>query len=93
MEYDISPSEAVSVAVVMAVSSAENCQPSSLPPLHDFVDTDALEGLFPPSSEGDPGRCGSVSFVFSDSHVTVDDQRHISIDPDTDAPVHRSLEN
>lgn len=48
------------VAIVEAVGSARNCGPTDLPPLHDYVDTDALESLL----AGARARSEDLSLTF-----------------------------
>ncbi|MFC4549131.1 MULTISPECIES: HalOD1 output domain-containing protein [Halorussus] len=45
--YDVGDGEPVDVGVVRAVASIRDCKPTELPPLHDSVDPDALDALFP----------------------------------------------
>ncbi len=82
MEHRRNPDTSMTVAVVEAVSSFENCEPTSLPPLYRVVDTDALDALF---ASGDLG-C-TVSFTFSDSHVTIENSERIVVEPETATPV------
>jgi hypothetical protein len=80
MEYTKNPDTSVTVAVVEAVSSFENCEPHALPPLYDAVDADALNALF---ETGVDGRSCSVSFTFSDSRVTVQNSERIVVEAAT----------
>lgn len=81
MEYEIAPDEALSVAAVTAVSSVENCPITSLPPLNESIDPDALDKLFASRGEGATGRLDEVSFRFSDSLVTVDNDERLRVEP------------
>ncbi len=76
MEYTRNPDTSMTIAVVEAVSSFENCDPTALPPLHDTVDTDALDALF---RSGDDRIC-NVSFAVSDSHVTIENGERIVVE-------------
>lgn len=82
MEYEPKPDEPVSMAVVRAVSSFEDRPETSLPPLHDAINPDALDALFASGGET-ADRSGSVSFVFSDSAVTVDEAGHVIVEAHT----------
>jgi len=64
MEYTRAPDTSIIVAVVEAVSSFENSSPTSLPPLYDVVDTDALNALFETGSDATSDHGVSISFVF-----------------------------
>jgi len=79
MEYTRNPETSMTVAVVEAVSSVRNCEPTALPPLYDVVDTDALDAMFDPDSTGE--RDCRVSFVFDDHRVTIDDSERITVEP------------
>ncbi|MBX0286062.1 hypothetical protein EGH22_06965 [Halomicroarcula sp. F28] len=83
MEHTRNPDTSMTVAVVEAVSSFENCEPTALAPLYRVVDTDALDALFAtgPGASGDRG-C-AVSFEFSDSHVTIENSERIVVEPAT----------
>lgn len=81
MEYEVDPDEAVSVGAVTAVSSVENCPIDSLPPLNGSIDPDALDKLFASRGEGTTDRLDEVSFRFSDSLVTVDNDERIRVEP------------
>ena len=57
--------------VIEAVASASDTDATELPPLHDSVDTDALNALFDSGgSESDPSL--RVSFVYDGYTVRVD---------------------
>lgn len=80
MEYEIDSDEAVSIAVVFAVSSFENRRVNSLPALNESIDPDALDRLFESKRSGTIGQSGSVSFAFSNSQVTVNDDEQIQVE-------------
>ena len=70
----------LSVAVVEAVAEREAIDPLELErPLHDVVDTDALERLFPVDGAGGPGSDGYVSFVYEGRLVRVSSDREVRI--------------
>ncbi|WP_226481052.1 HalOD1 output domain-containing protein [Natrinema amylolyticum] len=81
MEYEIGADEPASIAVVLAVSSAADCDPAALCPLYEAIDPDALNRLFG-SRPGTPGRTGlEVTFDFSGYRVTVVDGESVMLRP------------
>lgn len=80
MEYDIDPDGPVSIAVVKAVGEFENCAPSSLPHLYETIDPDRLDGLYASRIDGSHRVGGHVSFVFSNSKVTVDNAEYLTVE-------------
>lgn len=81
MEYELGRTESVSAAVVRAVSAVEGREPSSLRPLAYVLDTDALDALFEPRSNGQPRTGGRLSFVYSGCRVSIDNGEYLSIEP------------
>lgn len=81
MRYQIGPDEPVGVAVVSAVSAAEECAPKALPQLTEAVNPDALNELFAPKDEGPTRRSGTVSFDYSNSRVTIERNEHLTVEP------------
>jgi len=73
----VNTEEPLSVAVVRAVSQAEDSPLEALPELTKTVDPDALNNLF------GHGQSGSVSFTYSESVVTVDHCELVTIEADT----------
>ena len=67
MQYRVGTNEQVSHAVIQAVSDFEECPPTSLPPLQETIDVEALNRVF--DSERDGKRC--LSFSYSNSHITI----------------------
>lgn len=55
--------EAPSVAVVEAVAEATDVDPVNLPPLHDAIDTDALDTLFIDHADG------VLAFEYADCEI------------------------
>lgn len=84
MEFEIESEEPVSMAVVRAISAAEGRDPQSAPPLTTVVDPDALDLLFAPRHDGAPRPGGSVSFVYSDHRVTVENREYLYLESLTD---------
>jgi len=83
MEHTKNPATSMTVAVVEAVSSFEDCEPTDLPPLYRAVDTDALDALFATGPGATGGRDCVVSFAFSDSYVTIENGERIVVEPET----------
>lgn len=81
MEYEIAGDETVSMAVLRAVSAVEGCDPLSLKPLADVIDTDALDALFAPRHGGTSRSGGQLSFVYSNCQVTVEDGERLTLRP------------
>lgn len=81
MEYEIGRTESVSMAVVRAVSAVEGREPCSLRPLAYILDTDALDGLFEPRPNGQPRIGGSLSFIYSDCRVSIENGEYLTIEP------------
>lgn len=79
MEYDIGVDESVSRAVVRSVSAVEGQEPLSLPPLATVLDTDALDVLFEPRTDGTSRSGGRLSFIYSNCKVTVDNGEYITL--------------
>lgn len=70
----------VSARVVDAVSAAEDRGPIELPPLHEVIETDALNALF--DAEQDAGaKPLEVCFCYSESIVTVHGDGSIDVAP------------
>lgn len=80
MEYEIEPNESVSTAVVRAVSAVEGRDPSSLQPLAYVLDPDALDTIFETRSNGKPRTGGSLSFVYSNCRVTIDNGEYLTLE-------------
>ncbi|QLG27112.1 hypothetical protein HUG10_05940 [Halorarum halophilum] len=85
MKYQMNSGEAVSTAVIQAVSTAENTPVQSLPPLTESVDPDALYNIFSLQNGKTPDRWGSTSFTFSTSLVTISHSEYIEVTPMTNA--------
>ena len=65
----------VSLRIVRAVATREGIDPAELqPPLHDVVDTDALEALF-----ADPERAGTVEFTYRGYDVVVESSGDVRV--------------
>lgn len=71
MQLVVDPVGSVYEAIIFAVSESEDRPPTSLPPLHDAVDPDALETLCTRRPDGTAARNCTISFTYSDSQVVV----------------------
>lgn len=73
--------DGVSIAVVTAVAARRGVEPTELPPLYEWVDPDALDALFEPTTTGGPRR-GRLSFTYDGHEVVLecDDGVAITID-------------
>lgn len=80
MEYELGADESVSVAVVRAVSAIEGRDPRTLPPLSEVLDPEALDDLFEAQSDGRPRVGGRLSFIYSNSAVTIENGEYLSLD-------------
>lgn len=74
MVYEISEDETRTEAVIFAISATKDLDPTSLEPLTEAIDPDALEKLFQRDDCGPELGSVSVSFVYSDFLVTVRDR-------------------
>lgn len=83
IEHDWRRSGRPSTAVVEAVAAVTDHKPTDLPPLHGYVDGDALDTLVTSRTDGD-GTTIRVSFDYDGVEVTVDSDDGITVRP---APV------
>lgn len=80
MDYELDAGESVSMAVIRAVSALEGREPDAIEPLGNVVDPEALNLLFSPQSNGTPRNGGSISFVYSNCRVTVENGEHLTVE-------------
>lgn len=80
VEHDWHPSGRPSTAVVEAVAAVTDRKPTDLPPLHGYVDGDALDALVTSRAGGD-GTSIRVSFAYEGVDVTVDSDDGITVRP------------
>ena len=73
MRERLEETESASLAVVMAVAERSNRQPEDLRPLHDVIDTEALDTLF-------RSDVGIVRFPYEGYTVTVSSDQTVSIE-------------
>ena len=76
-----SADDGVSIAVVAAVAARRGVEPTELPALYEWIDPDALDALFEPTTTGGP-RCGRLAFTYDGHDVVLewDDGVAITID-------------
>lgn len=79
MTPKIDRDQSASEAVILAVSSAKECDPRTLTPLDEIVDTDALDALSSPRFDGTSRIGARVSFVIDDYTVIVDSDEYLTI--------------
>ncbi|MFD1514032.1 HalOD1 output domain-containing protein [Halomarina rubra] len=72
--------ESLVVAVVEALATARDVDPLDLPPLHDYVDVDALSTLFRTPAGTDRGN-GWVTFPVERHEVRVSDDGSVAVSP------------
>lgn len=75
VEYDIPEDEPVSIATARAVSYLKESGPCDLNPLYGAIDPDMLDDLCKSQQEG------TVKFVFSDYHITVESGDYLLLRP------------
>jgi hypothetical protein len=63
--------ESLEITVIRKVAAEKDVDPTTLDPLYDVVNPDALEALFGPKLDGTPRAGGRVVFDYSGYHVTV----------------------
>lgn len=73
--YELDADESPSTGVVMAVAAATGRTAASIEPLHETIDTDALDSLVDPTGS-DPVR---VTFTYAGTTVTVDSTRRVLV--------------
>jgi len=81
MIYEISERETITEAVVLAVSSLQQRDPTDVPPLTDTLDPDALEALFTRDDATTNGDEIYLSFVYCNSRVTIRDATAVEVLP------------
>ncbi|WP_339104126.1 HalOD1 output domain-containing protein [Haloterrigena salinisoli] len=76
--YVFSSEKAPTLAVIEAVASASEADPTSLPPLYDAIDPDALDATFE-STASQPGETRRVSFSYGGFDVAVGDGPGVTV--------------
>ena len=79
-QYDWDSPERLSSAIIAAVATVTDTEPTELEPLYDCVDPDALDALFRPLSEDRPRSHGRLSFSLDEYEVTVQGHGEIIVD-------------
>ncbi|MDQ2051342.1 HalOD1 output domain-containing protein [Natronolimnohabitans sp. A-GB9] len=76
-----------SLGIVTRIASSEGVSPTDLePPLHDVVDTDALDRLVAASHEQSTGADTAVKFTYHGYHVHVDGTGTIDVTATDELP-------
>jgi hypothetical protein len=73
IDYQISPEESLSYAVIQAVSSVQNRIPEDLPPLYKAIDPDALDNLLASIADKDSDLRGHISFFYCNCKIPIND--------------------
>ena len=73
--------------VLTAVAEREDTSPTSLDPLYDVIDPDALNGLFAPTNGGNARASGRVVFSYCGYEVTVTSDGSVRVDEHTTSSV------
>lgn len=63
--------DSLALAVLEAVAEREDTNVTDLPPLHNTIDSEALDKLFRPKYDGTPREGGYVAFIYAGYWVTV----------------------
>lgn len=79
MKYQVQEDELLTKAVIHAVSTFEGVEPLDLPPLGDVLDPDGLDVIFAEDALGAPKSGGWLSFIYSDSWVTVENGEYLEV--------------
>ncbi|GAA0194154.1 HalOD1 output domain-containing protein [Halobaculum roseum] len=74
----------LSHVVIESVAEATDTDPFRLPPLHDTVDTDALNRLFATNGHGGLSTEGHVTFRYHGRVVTVHAGGQVTVEPADD---------
>jgi hypothetical protein len=81
METEIGRDEAVSTAVIRAVSAVNGREPDALQPLTAIIDPEALDALFAPRPNGTVRGGGRLSFSYDRCRITIDNGEYLTIEP------------
>lgn len=71
------PPRTTSERILEAVADATDTEPLELPPLHDTVDPDAVDDLFPADSAG---NC-RAAFEYASVRISIDPNGRIGVQP------------
>lgn len=81
MEYAIDHDEQASVGLVRLISSMKGVKPEALDPLHEVVDSDALDTLASSVRDRSGASHVTIQFDYEGYHVCIKAGEHIVIDP------------
>lgn len=70
--------EQSTLAVVEAVAAATDRDPLTMPPLHDAIDTDALDALVDRASEAESAL--RVTFAYAGATITVEGGHSVTVE-------------
>jgi hypothetical protein len=73
--------QSLATAIVHHIATKHDAEPSTLDPLYEVVDPDALEALFAARNDGSPRSTGQVVFDYSGYEVTVTSKGDIHATP------------
>ncbi|SIR01925.1 hypothetical protein SAMN05421858_1141 [Haladaptatus litoreus] len=80
--YEMDDKESVTDGVVTAVGSATGLSMTEMPPLHESVDVDALNGLFSDSYGGTSRNQGRIRFTYCGCKIHVLSSGRVLVEPD-----------
>lgn len=81
MEFEVAETEQVSMAVVRAVSEVEGSDPTSIPPLANQIDPNALDSLFESGTIVNARNGSRFSFDYANHRVTIENGTSIAVRP------------
>lgn len=79
MKFEFTKTLTPTIAIAEAIDEETDSDPNAGPPLHDYVETDALNALLT-KSNGDLDTI-SISFTYDGHRVYVDGGGHVVVDP------------
>ncbi|WP_433634043.1 HalOD1 output domain-containing protein [Halomicrococcus sp. NG-SE-24] len=68
-------------AIVTHIAAKKDIDPTTLDPLYDVINPEALEALFAPQFDGTPRTDGRIVFAYSGYRVTVTSEDDIESTP------------
>ncbi|RBI60848.1 hypothetical protein DMJ13_17975 [halophilic archaeon] len=71
----------LATAIVQHIAAQQNADPTSLEPIYDAINPDALTNLFGPQFDGTSRTDGQVVFTYSGYRVTVTNDGSIQATP------------
>ncbi|WP_433634804.1 HalOD1 output domain-containing protein [Halomicrococcus sp. NG-SE-24] len=79
--FDGSADDSLKTRIISHVAAQKNVDSTSLEPLYEAIDPDALEDLFAPHFDGTSRTTGRVVFAYSGYRVTVTSDGDIQTTP------------